>query len=122
MAETEEFQHAVSKTIRTHAMTFPQAEEGSSCVNRAFKAGGKNFLFLGEKDDHCLLRLKLDSSIPEVSKLAKGDPERWQVGTHGWTALRFPPDDPPAADDLERWITESFLLLVPEKVTKLLDS
>ncbi len=122
MATDEQFQHAVSETIRDHAMTFPQTEEGSSCVNRAFKAGGKNFAFLGEKEDHCNLRLKLNSSIPEVTALAKEDPERWQVGTGGWTLLRFPPDDPPATDDLERWVTESFLLLAPKKVIAQLET
>lgn len=101
-------------------MTFPQTEEGASCVNRAFKAGGKNFVFLGEKDGECTIRLKLDGSVPELQALAKTDAERWQVGKGGWTLIRFPPDDAPPVADLQRWITESFLLLAPKKVSKLL--
>lgn len=118
---TEEFQHAISEEIRTHALTFPETVEGSSCVNRAFKAGGKNFVFLGENDEECNIRIKLESSIPELKKLAKADAERWSVGTHGWTHIRLPPDEAPPVEDLQRWITESFMLLAPKKVSKLLE-
>ncbi len=122
MAEsTGGFQHKISGKIRDHAMSFPQAEEGSSCVNRAFKAGGKNFAFLGEKESECNLRLKLDGSIPDAKKRAKADGRNWDFGDHGWTMLRFPPDDPPPMAELERWVTESFMLLAPKKVSKLLD-
>ncbi len=117
----ERFRHAVSETIRAHALTYPQAGEGSSCVNRAFSAGGKNFAFLGEKDDECKLRLKLDASIPDLEARAVDQPDRWQVGKGGWVLLTFPPADAPNDDDLHRWITESFRLLVPKKVVALLD-
>ena len=115
----EQFRYDVSDSIRAHAMSFPETEEGSSCVNRAFKAGGKNFVFLGEKDDTCTLRLKLDASLPEVTERATADPDRYEMGTGGWTKVVFPGDDPPAAADLEQWVTESFFLLAPNKVQKL---
>lgn len=118
----EEFQHDVSEQIRAHALTFPETEEGTSCVNRAFKAGGKNFVFLGEKDDECNMRLKLDASIPEIQKRAKSEEKAWDVGKGGWTMLRFAPENPPPAADLERWVTESFMLLAPKRVSKLLES
>ena len=117
----EEFRHEISETIRSHALTFPETVEGSSCVNRAFKAGGKNFVFLGEKDDECNIRLKLAASIGELEELAKDDPDRWQVGKGGWAMIRFDPEQPPPVDDLERWITESFFLLAPKRVSKLVD-
>ncbi len=119
---TEAFVHPISETIRVHAMTFPETIEGSSCVNRAFNAGGKNFVFLGEKDGEINLRLKLGASVPESENLAKGDSDRWQVGKAGWTLLRFPPDNPPPIQDLQRWVEESFHLLAPKKVIALLDS
>lgn len=112
----ETFRHAVSEKIRIHALTFPEVVEGTSCVNRAFAAGGKNFAFLGEKADVCRLRLKLADSIPEVEQRAATDPDRWQVGTGGWVLLTFPPSDAPKIADLRRWITESFRLLAPKKI------
>ena len=117
----EQFRYALSEQIRNHAMSFPETEEGTSCVNRAFKAGGKNFVFLGEKDEECNMRLKLDASIPEIKERAKAETRQWDVGKGGWTMLRFDPDLPPPAADLERWITESFFLLAPKKVSKLLN-
>ncbi len=122
MSEPEKFDYPVSQKIRAHAMTFPETIEGSSCVNRAFKAGGKNFVFLGEKPDECNIRLKLDASVPEIAAKAKDDPDRWQVGKGGWTLLKFSPDDPPPIADIERWITESFHLLAPKKVVAKLNA
>lgn len=95
------FRHELSETIRRIALRYPETEEGSSCVNRAFKAGGKNFVFLGEKDGGCRMRLKLEDG--------------------GWTLLEFSPDDAPPVADLERWIDESFRLLAPKRVQKLRD-
>lgn len=95
------FQHPTSETIRRLALAYPETEEGSSCVNRAFKAGGKNFVFLGEKGDVIKMRLKLEDT--------------------GWTLLEFTPDDPPDEADLKRWVAESFRLLAPKKVQKLLE-
>ena len=96
----ETFQNPICDTIRDFAMTFPEANEGTSCVNRAFKAGTKNFVFLGEKGSHCTLRLKL---------------------ADGWQKIEFEADEPPPVSDLEAWITESFLLLAPKKIAAQLD-
>ena len=113
----ETFENQVSASIRELAMRFPESSEGTSCVNRAFKAGGKNFVFLGEKG---ALRLKLDASVPELVERSESD-DRYEVGTHGWTKVIFDAADAPAFEDLERWITESFLLLAPKKVAAQLD-
>ena len=109
------FRYEASSSIRLHALGYPEAAEGTSCVNRAFSAGGKNFAFLGEVDDECRLRLKLDESIPEVD-------DRFEVGSHGWTMIRFHPDEPPNTADLERWVGESFRLLAPKRLVAQLDA
>lgn len=122
MAEPETFRYAINEKIRAHAMTFPEAGEGASCVNRAFTAGGKNFAFLGEKEGECKLRLKLADSIPELAARAKVDPEVWQVGSGGWVLITFSPSNAPKIADLRRWVTESFRLLAPKKLVARLDS
>lgn len=94
MSSVPAFEHAISESIRTHAMSFPDAVEGSSCVNRAFSVGGKNFVFYGEKAAVCTLRLKL---------------------ADGWTKIEFDPGDAPPLADIEQWVTESFMLLAPKK-------
>ncbi len=112
----EQFRFAISDAIRSHAMSFPESDEGSSCVNRAFKAGGKNFAFLGERKGEITLRLKVAESIPELEAIAAVDAERAQVGKGGWALLKFAPHDPPAIEHLRRWVTESFHILAPKKV------
>ena len=119
---TEQCQYELSESIREIASGFPDFDEGSSCVNRAFKAGGKNFLFLGEKPNECNIRLKLDASVPDIETRAKTEPDAWQIGQHGWCFFRFDPTDLPAPQDLQRWITESFFLLAPKKVSKLYET
>ena len=94
------FENQICEQIRRHAMSFPETTEGSSCVNRAFAAGGKNFLFLGEKADLVTLRLKLLED--------------------GWTKLEFDPKDAPPLARIEEMTTESFGLLAPARVRKLL--
>ena len=117
MAE-EAFAYGLSDSVREIAIGFPEFSEGSSCVNRAFKAGGKNFLFLGEKPGECNLRLKLKESLPDIERRANKNPEAWQAGKGGWCFFRFDPDKPPANADLQQWITESFMLLAPKKISK----
>lgn len=95
------FEHDISEAIREHAMAFPEAAEGASCVNRAFSAGGKNFAFLGEKADTCTLRVKLAS---------------------GWEKIEFTADEPPHAADVFAWVTESFELLAPKRVRAVYES
>lgn len=94
-----EFRYRSSDFVRDLAMSYPETTEGTSCVNRAFAAGGKNFVFLGEKDDLCTLRLKLAG---------------------GWQKIEFPPDEAPSDDQIRSWIDESFQLLAPARVRKLL--
>ena len=114
----DDFEYQISDRIRTFALGFPESSEGTSCVNRAFKAGGKNFVFLGEKDGQCTMRLKVSQSIVDLTERSSVD-DRYHVGGGGWTKIVFAAEEPPAFSDLEIWITESFALLAPKKVAAL---
>ncbi len=102
------------QAIRKLALAFPDVEESDSCVNRAFSAKKKNFLFLGMKDDTYNLRLKLKGSIPEAESLAKEAPENYSVGLHGWTLITLPHAKNPPRGLMKRWIDESFRLIAPK--------
>ena len=117
----ESFRYEISETIRSLALALPDTTEGTSCVNRAFKAGNKNFAFLGEKDEGCGLRLKLDASVPDLAERAIDQPEMYEVGKGGWAMIRFAPDAAPAVTDLETWLVESFRLLAPKRVVAKLE-
>ena len=107
----ESFAHPVSERIRAFAIALPEIEEGTSCVNRAFKIRKKNFLFLGEKAD----RIKLMVKLTDTAASAAEDP-RVTVGKGGWATIVFTPDDPPPLEVLEAWVQESFAALAPKRI------
>lgn len=101
--------------IRDLAMALPNVEEGTSCKNVAFKAGGKNFLFMGPRDGGMLLRFKLTSSLEAAGKLADKEPERYSCGMGGWTTAWFLPKARLPKKRLQDWIAESYGAIVPKK-------
>lgn len=115
----ETFEHPICARLRDAAIALPEVSEGASCVNRAFKARKKNFLFVGEKGDAIKVMVKLGPSLEEATAMA--DP-RIEPGTFGWITCRFGADDPLDADLLERWLVESYRLLAPKTLVKQLDA
>lgn len=112
----ETFDSELLQSLREHAMRLPETTEGSSCVNRAFKAAGKkNFLFLGEKPDQLRVMLKLGPSLEQAGQQFADDP-RVSIGKTGWVTMTCPPDDPPQAEVLRAWIDESFTLFAPKRL------
>jgi hypothetical protein len=109
-----------TEAIRALAMKFPGVSEGISCNKCAFKAGGKAFLFMGMDGDSWNLMLKLKDSLPEATRLAANEPNRYGVGGHSWVSLTFAHGESPPGGLLERWMEESFRLLVPKKIVALL--
>ena len=103
----DEFKHKVLKALRAHALKFDDVTEGTSCVNRAFKKGKKNFLFLGEKTDNCRVMFKLKDSIDEVASM---DDPRVGAGKTGWVTVNFAPDDALPLRTLKKWVKESYAL------------
>lgn len=114
---TDHFTDPIASALRDHALTFPETTEGSSCVNRAFKVRKKNFLFVGEKEDgSCKVMLKLGPSLGEAGGLDEGV----DLGSNGWTTIRFAAADRPDLDRLRRWVDESYRLLAPKSLIRLL--
>lgn len=109
----DRFSQPLSEGLRATAMALPEATEGTSCVNRAFRVGKKAFFYLGEKPDHIKLMVKLGSSLPAVQAM---DDPRISVGTFGWTTVRVPLDDLLELGLLAGWVEESYRELVPKKL------
>lgn len=104
------------KRLRKFALSLPAVEEGTSCVNRAFRAGRKGFAYLGMKGDQFKLMVKLTDSLPAAAALQKKQPDNYTVGKHGWVTVWLPHRDKVAKGLLEGWIEESFRALVPAKI------
>ena len=116
MAGTRQTESRPMAAIRKLALGYPEAAETDSCVNRAFKARGKSFVFLGMKDETYSVRLKLKDSLDEAEELATDSPENFDVGMHGWTLVTFPHSKSPPRGLMKRWIDESFRLLAPKSL------
>ena len=108
--------NATTAAVRDLALRYPGTEIVGVCVNRAFKAGKKSFLFVGIKDTEYHFRIRLGASIAEAEGLAEKHPDNYAVGKFGWTKVTFPADEAPPPGLLERWVDESFRLLVPKKI------
>ena len=110
---------ALHNALRLSALRYPEAEEGIACAGtaiekRTVKARNKAFLFLGVSD----AMLKLGESLAEAKRLAAKEPGRYSVGSGGWVKVTFGDDAALPLDVLERWIGESYRLLVPEPKKK----
>lgn len=103
------------ETMRAYARAMPHAEEGTSCNNVVFKAGAKNFFFMGEKDGVLVLRFKLVGKLAEAEALAEKSPEVYSVGTSGWTTVRIPSSARFPSTRFHAWMKDSYRALVPKK-------
>jgi hypothetical protein len=109
-----------TRALRRVALRYPEAEEGTSCNKSAFKARNKAFLFLGVDEDSYNVMVKLRESLPEASRLESKEPDRYAVGGGGWVKATFGHDDSPPPGLLERWLDESYRLLVHKQLVALL--
>ena len=96
--------------IRLKASRYPGVDEGTACTQSSFKAGKKAFLFVGMQGGRYKVMLKLQKSIPEATKLAREDPDRYGVGSAGWATARFTDDKPMPKKLWEKWLDESYKL------------
>lgn len=95
------------------ALGLPEVEAGPSCNKTAYKAGKKNFLFVGEKDGGFNVMLKVVESLGEVEKVAKASGGRLPVGSNGWVSAEYE-----NGDDVP--VVESYRVLVPKRLVKLM--
>lgn len=103
------------QALRKIALTLPGVEEGTSCNKSAYKARGKAFLFVGMDDQSYNVMIKLSESQSEATRLAAKEPGQYTVGGHGWVKVELNHAQSPPAGLMERWIGESYRLLVAKQ-------
>jgi hypothetical protein len=108
------------QALRRIVLRYPEVQEGVVCARVAFKARSKAFLFMGRNEDSYDVMLKLRDSLTEAAKLAGKAPTHYAVGGHGWVTATFSHEEFPPSGLLERWIDESYRLLVPKRLVALL--
>ena len=118
---------ATPARLREIALSLPGTIEGNSCNKAAFKAGSKNFFFLGEGAGPgagsftIMLKLTETASLAEVEELRASSTGEFSVGKNGWLSGEFARGEGPPAKTFQAWIEESFRALAPKKLVAELD-
>ena len=108
--------------LRKFALSLPEATEGTSCNKATFKAGAKNFFFLGEQSGPgpggftTMIKLTEAESLAEAKKLSKSQPDNYSLGTNGWLSGTFSKGEGPPTKMFQGWIEESYRALAPKKL------
>ncbi len=94
------------------AAAFPDVVVGTSCNQTSFKAGKTAFLYLGPgtKGVGYKAMFKLAASLPQATELAAEQPDRFEVGKHGWVTVRFTAERPLPKAVWSKWLKESYAL------------
>ena len=117
----EEFETEFVRSLRDLAMGYPGVSEGDSCVIRAFRAGEKGFLYLGENDDTYRVTVRLGRSLEDATKLSERDPRHYSIGNTGWVTVVMAQGQQPPPGLFASWIDESFRLQAHKKLLAELD-
>ena len=99
-----------TEAIRQKASRYPGVADGTSCTQTSFKAAGKAFLFIGMQGGRYKAMVKLQKSMPEATKLARQEPDCYEVGSSGWVTARFMAEAPWPRKLWEKWLEESYEL------------
>ncbi|ANM30685.1 hypothetical protein ABI59_15550 [Acidobacteria bacterium Mor1] len=97
-----------TEAMRLVASEYPDVDAGTACTQSSFKARKKAFLFAGPQGGRFKAMFKLEASIPEASRLAEEQPDRFEVGKNSWVTARFSADEPMPAKLWKAWLDESY--------------
>ena len=107
-----------TEPIRLKASRYPAVDKGTACTQSSFKTGKKAFLFIGMQGGRHKAMFKLDKSKPEAFKLAKNQPDRFDVGSSAWVTARFTAEKPMPKKLWEKWLDESYRLSLAPKAAR----
>ena len=101
-----------TEPIRLKASRYAEVDEGTACTQSAFKTHKGAFLYIGEQGGRYKAMFKLQTSMSEAARLAKKDPNNYDVGSTAWVTARFSADEPMPKKLWEKWLDESYALSV----------
>ena len=105
-------------TVRTFALSLPEAEERETCGEATFRVRNKIFMMLGANGKSAAVK----STRDEQAALLAGDPETFfrpeYVGVHGWIGVVVGRVDP---QEMRELITEAWRMTAPKRVVAAFD-
>jgi hypothetical protein len=105
-----------TEPIRERASRYPEVDKGTACTQSSFKTGKKAFLYVGMQGGRYKAMFKLRESMDEASRLARTEPDRYQLGSTPWVTARFTAEEPMPARRWKKWLDESYALSRPTGV------
>ncbi|GAB1824583.1 MmcQ/YjbR family DNA-binding protein [Herbidospora sp. RD11066] len=106
--------------LREFALSLPEAFEDFPWEGDAVvKVNKKIFLFLGSPERSTSFGVKLVTSHGHALSVPGAAPSRYGLGRAGWVTVPFE-TDLPEFDVLQDWVEESYRLVAPKRLGKLL--
>jgi predicted DNA-binding protein (MmcQ/YjbR family) len=118
---------AVRDELRSFAQTLPESCEDFPWGEAVAKVNKKVFVFLGVEPGSpgypALPRMsvKLDDSREAALAVEGAEPTHYGLGKHGWVSVPYTSPGGPPTGVLADWIEESFRLVAPKRLVKVLD-
>jgi predicted DNA-binding protein (MmcQ/YjbR family) len=106
------------KKLRDHALALPGATEDFPWGSRAFKVGGKAFVFMSNTDGTLSIGTKLPQSKGKALKAPYASPTHYGLGKHGWVTCEFPAGEKVPVDLLLGYIDESYRAIAPKRLLR----
>ena len=121
MLRAQPSHRAIAKSLRTLALSLPEAEEHFPWGESVIKVRGKIFVFLGraEETDILSFTVKLPSSAPLALSLPGASPTGYGLGRADWVTCRFEKGTAVPVDLLREWILESYRAVAPKRLAAL---
>jgi predicted DNA-binding protein (MmcQ/YjbR family) len=114
--------NAAMETLRTFALSYPEAREDHPWGETVVKVKKKVFVFLGHPEDGGVgLSVKLPQSNLLALDLPFATPTGYGLGKAGWVTAQFGPKQKPPLDLLKQWIDESYRAVAPKTLVAKLD-
>ena len=104
------------KTLRAHALGYPETREDLPWGESAIKVRGKTFIFMRCGGGSLGLSVKLSDHHEFALEYPFTSPTAYGLGKSGWVSARFEGKAKPPLDVLTAWIDESYRNVAPKKL------
>ena len=114
---------AILERMRQVCLSLPEASEAEAFGAPTFQIRTKNFAMLHRPDGRTAVWCKATADFQQA--LVNSEPDRYfappYLGPKGWVAAWLDDDVDPDWDEIDEIIVESYRLIAPKRLVKLLD-
>ncbi len=118
-----EIDEAILAPLRAICLPYPEAVEAEAFGSPTFQVRTKNFAMVHRPDHRVSVWCKAPPAAQEA--YIASEPERYYkppyLGPAGWIAAWISPREDPDWDEIAEIIGESYRLIVPKRLVRLLD-